>query len=168
MDGPRSRGYGARSGYDVRTRRLCGGPEGRDGVNGDVHTRLIGRDALAKGHSVVVLVRSKARALDLPGSRRDRGVARSAHPLLGHRRDRQRELGASRIAPSVPAFAPAAHPRPAARGRALPLLPAVTWGSASDRITASVAGDLPRIIRAIWTAPREAERTRRACGIRTP
>src|SRR5579863_4482580 len=38
MDGPRSRGYGARSGYDVRTRRLRGGPEGRDGVNGDVHT----------------------------------------------------------------------------------------------------------------------------------
>jgi hypothetical protein len=33
--------------------------------------------------------------------------------------------------------------------------------------TASVAGDLPRVSRAIWTAPREAERTRRACGIRT-
>ena len=31
--------------------------------------RLIVRDALAKGHSVVALVRSKARALDLPGSR---------------------------------------------------------------------------------------------------
>ena len=29
--------------------------------------RLIVRDALAKGHSVVVLVRSKARVLDLPG-----------------------------------------------------------------------------------------------------
>ena len=40
--------------------------------------------------------------------------------------------------------------------------------SASDRITASVAGDLPGVSRAIWTAPREAERTRRACGIRTP
>src|SRR5271165_1555601 len=26
-NGPRSRGYGARSGYDVRTRRLRGGPE---------------------------------------------------------------------------------------------------------------------------------------------
>ena len=39
--------------------------------------------------------------------------------------------------------------------------------SASDRITASVAGDLPRVSRAIWTAPREGERTRRACGIRT-
>ena len=35
-------------------------------------------------------------------------------------------------------------------------------------LTASVADDLPRISRAIWTAPREAERTRRACGIRTP
>jgi uncharacterized protein YbjT (DUF2867 family) len=35
--------------------------------------RLIVRDALAKGHSVVALVRSKARALDLPGSRHDRG-----------------------------------------------------------------------------------------------
>jgi uncharacterized protein YbjT (DUF2867 family) len=33
--------------------------------------RLIVRDALAKGHSVVVLVRSKARALDLPGSRHE-------------------------------------------------------------------------------------------------
>jgi hypothetical protein len=47
----------------------------------------------------------------------------------------------------------------------------VAWSdrsSASDRITASVAGDLPRVSRAIWTAPREAERTRRACGIRTP
>ena len=31
-----------------------------------------------------------------------------------------------------------------------------------------LAGDLPRVSRAIWTAPREAERTRRACGIRTP
>src|ERR1700735_334330 len=37
MDGPRSRGYGARSGYDVRPRRLRGSPEGRDGVNRDVH-----------------------------------------------------------------------------------------------------------------------------------
>jgi hypothetical protein len=36
-----SRGYGARSGYDVRTRRLRGGPEGRDGVNRDVHTMKI-------------------------------------------------------------------------------------------------------------------------------
>jgi hypothetical protein len=46
-----------------------------------------------------------------------------------------------------------------------------TWSdrsSASDRIMASVAGDLPGVSRAIWTAPREAERTRRACGIRTP
>src|ERR1700729_1079848 len=38
MDGPRSRGYGARSGYDVRTRRLRGSPEGRDGVNRDIQT----------------------------------------------------------------------------------------------------------------------------------
>jgi len=29
---------GARGGYDVRSRRLRGGPEGRDGVNRDVHT----------------------------------------------------------------------------------------------------------------------------------
>ena len=46
----------------------------------------------------------------------------------------------------------------------------VAWSdriAASDRITASFAGDLPRVSRAIWTAPREAERTRRACGIRT-
>ena len=27
MDGPGCRGYGTRSGYDVRTRRLRGGPE---------------------------------------------------------------------------------------------------------------------------------------------
>ena len=40
--------------------------------------------------------------------------------------------------------------------------------SASDRIMKSVASDLPRVSRAIWTAPREAARTRRACGIRTP
>ena len=39
--------------------------------------------------------------------------------------------------------------------------------SASDRIAASVAGDLPRVSRAIWTVPREAARTWRACGIRT-
>src|SRR5579862_4635602 len=31
----------------------------------------------------------------------------------------------------------------------------------------STAGDLPRISRAIWTAPREAERIPPACGIRT-
>src|ERR1700730_8311306 len=86
--------------------------------------RLIVRDVLAKGHSVAVLVRSKARALDLPGSRHDRGRCSIASPLLGHRRDRQRELAL----PSVPAFAPAAQSRPAAPGRALPLLPAVTWG----------------------------------------
>jgi hypothetical protein len=40
--------------------------------------------------------------------------------------------------------------------------------SASGRIAASVTGDLPGVSRAIWTAPREAERMRRACGIRTP
>ncbi|RUU05409.1 hypothetical protein EOD23_15330 [Mesorhizobium sp. USDA-HM6] len=40
--------------------------------------------------------------------------------------------------------------------------------SASDRITASLAGDLPRVSRAIRTVPREAARARRACGIRTP
>src|ERR1035438_4430994 len=99
MDGPWSRGYGARSGYDVRARRLRGGPEGRDGVNRDVHTmkieiehegsclgatggtgQLIVRDALAKGHSVVVLVRSKARALDLPGSGHDRRRCSIASP----------------------------------------------------------------------------------------
>ncbi len=40
--------------------------------------------------------------------------------------------------------------------------------SASDRITASVDADLPGVGRAILTAPREAERTQRACGIRTP
>ena len=39
--------------------------------------------------------------------------------------------------------------------------------SATDRITAGVAGDLPGVSRAIWTAPREAVRTRRACGRRT-
>src|SRR5215469_847721 len=38
MDGSRSRGHGARSGYDVRTGRIRSGPEGDDGVNGDVHT----------------------------------------------------------------------------------------------------------------------------------
>lgn len=32
----------------------------------------------------------------------------------------------------------------------------------------SAIGDLPGVSRAIWTAPREAERTRRAYGIRTP
>ena len=43
------------------------------GCNGGTG-RLIVRDTLAKGHSVVALVRSKARALDLPGSRHDRGL----------------------------------------------------------------------------------------------
>jgi uncharacterized protein YbjT (DUF2867 family) len=43
----------------------CSGATGGTG-------RLIVRDARAKGHSVVVLVRSKARALDLPGSGHDR------------------------------------------------------------------------------------------------
>jgi hypothetical protein len=36
--------------------------------------------------------------------------------------------------------------------------------SSSGPITASLTGDLPRVSRAMWTAPREAERTRRACG----
>jgi hypothetical protein len=47
-------------------------------VNRDVRTRLIVRDALAKGHSVVVLVRSKARAPS-PGAGMIEGVARSPH-----------------------------------------------------------------------------------------
>ena len=52
--------------------------------------RLIVRDALAKGHSVIVLVRSNARALDLPGrSRHDRRRCSIASPT----RDRQREVG---------------------------------------------------------------------------
>jgi uncharacterized protein YbjT (DUF2867 family) len=38
--------------------------------------RLIVRDSLAKGHSVVALVRSKARALDLLGADMIRGDAR--------------------------------------------------------------------------------------------
>ena len=38
--------------------------------------RLIVRDALAKGHSVVALVRSKAHALNLSESRHDRGRCR--------------------------------------------------------------------------------------------
>jgi hypothetical protein len=33
VGGPRSRGYGARSGYDVRTRCIRGCTEGRDGVS---------------------------------------------------------------------------------------------------------------------------------------
>src|SRR6202035_5002305 len=33
MDGPRSRGYGARSGYDVRTRCIRGCTERRQGVS---------------------------------------------------------------------------------------------------------------------------------------
>src|SRR3984885_10433397 len=120
MDGPRSRGYGARSGYDVRTRRLRGGPEGRDAVNRDVHTRLIVRDVLAKGHSVVVLIRSKARALDLPGSRHDRGRCSIASPTTATSSRPATRAGASRTAPSVPAFAPAAHPDQLRRGERYP------------------------------------------------
>ena len=54
--------------------------------------RLIVRDALAKGHSVVALVRSKARARISPGADMIEGVARSPRPPLRHHRDRQREL----------------------------------------------------------------------------
>ena len=42
--------------------------------------RLIVRDALAKGHSVVALVRSKARAPDLPGADLIEGDARDEAP----------------------------------------------------------------------------------------
>jgi len=109
--------------------RFRGGPEGPDGVNRDVHTRRIVGDALAKGHSVGVLVRSKARAPDLPGSRYNRGRCSIASPTTGTSSRPATRAGASRIAPSVPAFAPAAQSRPVAPGRALPLLPAVTWGA---------------------------------------
>jgi uncharacterized protein YbjT (DUF2867 family) len=44
--------------------------------------RLIVRDALAKGHSVVALVRSKARALDLPGADMIEGDARDEGALI--------------------------------------------------------------------------------------
>ena len=43
--------------------------------------RLIVRDALAKGHSVAALVRSKARALDLPGADLIEGDARDEGTL---------------------------------------------------------------------------------------
>jgi hypothetical protein len=32
--------YGARAGYDLGTRRLCGGPQGRDGVNRESAMRM--------------------------------------------------------------------------------------------------------------------------------
>src|SRR6202011_801570 len=86
------------------------------------------RDALAKGHSVVVLIRSKARALDPRGSGHDRRRCSIASPTTVTSSGPATRAGASRTAPSVPAFAPAAQSRPAAPGRALPLLPAVTWG----------------------------------------
>lgn len=49
----------------------------------------------------------------------------------------------------------------------------VDWAASSDHSwalarRASVADDQSRVSRAIWTVPREAERMRRACGIRTP
>jgi uncharacterized protein YbjT (DUF2867 family) len=44
--------------------------------------RLIVRDALTKGHSVVALVRSKARALDLPGADLIEGDARDDGALM--------------------------------------------------------------------------------------
>src|SRR5277367_3067227 len=91
--------------------------------------RLIVRHAPAKGRSVVVLVRSKARALDLLGSKHDRGRCSIASPTTATSSRPATRAGALRTAPSVPAFAPAAQSRPAAPGRALPLLPAVTWGS---------------------------------------
>src|SRR5205807_10301111 len=39
---------------------------------------------------------------------------------------------------------------------------------ARARNQSSTVTVITRVSRAIWTAPREAERTRRACGIRTP
>jgi putative NADH-flavin reductase len=56
-------------------------------------TGLIVRDALAKGHSVVALVRSKARA-DLPGidmiegDARDEGTAEGFKPFKPQEEDR--------------------------------------------------------------------------------
>src|ERR1700722_4492802 len=82
MDGSRSRGYGARSGDDARTRRLRSGPTGRHGVKVLVLSATRGtgglmvRDALAMGDSVVALVRSKARASDLAGADLIEGDAR--------------------------------------------------------------------------------------------
>jgi hypothetical protein len=74
--------------------------------------RLIVRDTLAKGHSVVVLVRSKARAMDLRGSRHDRERCSIASPTTGTSSRPATRAGASRTAPCVPAFAPAAQFRP--------------------------------------------------------
>jgi hypothetical protein len=41
-------------------------------------------------------------------------------------------------------------------------------GRARVMTTIADAGDMPGVSRAMWTAPREAERTRQAFGIRTP
>src|SRR3977135_1841569 len=48
MDGPRSRGHGARRGYDVRTRRLRGGPEGRHGLDPRISDEMRLSDLLRK------------------------------------------------------------------------------------------------------------------------
>jgi putative NADH-flavin reductase len=59
--------------------------------------RLIVRDALAKGHSVVVLVRSKARALDLPG--RSIAVPPDQQALRTGLADRHHQLVLRRMEP---------------------------------------------------------------------
>ncbi|MGH6888095.1 MAG: NAD(P)H-binding protein [Rhizomicrobium sp.] len=87
MDGARSRGYGARSGYDVRTQCIRGCPAGRQGVKVLIlgatggTGRPIVRDAVANVHSVVGLVRSKARASELAGADLIDGDARDQSAL---------------------------------------------------------------------------------------
>ena len=69
----------------------------------------------------------------------DHRAARSSHSSLRHRRDRQRELALQKprltsqnTAPHRPALAPAAQPRPAPPGRALPSQRVIKKGSILD------------------------------------
>ena len=63
MDGPRSRGYGARSGYDVRTRCVCGCSQGRQGESGLSPFREVSLLTVATGALVTAMTRNGVRRL---------------------------------------------------------------------------------------------------------
>ena len=58
MDGPRNRGYGARRGYDIRTRCVCGCTECRQSVSpGKKHQRSGEAGTASLGHGSFVFDR---------------------------------------------------------------------------------------------------------------
>jgi hypothetical protein len=79
-----------------------------------------------------------------------------------------RSTTSSLISPTPPAIEKAVGPSAVLLRKPFSLRSGDRGSCSSIRNLNSTTGDLQGVIRAMRSAPREAARTRRACGIRTP